>query len=222
MRIKSLFNTTKEYFKKNPLIAFFAGSIVLLFVLVFITFLFQEKPSGEENSQDSTVPTNAYPSISPKTEIITGPPEPTISQPAEDFEKAWQYSPFEERDLRGFKYDKSFGSNGTIIYTFTSENPKRPNIMVVKEMVTVMQRTLMFDMTMNDVIDPFGKPDYIAEGSRFWGNDAAMYIYFQRGLAYTANMNTKKVFEQMEFMPVVPNEFKKTYGEDVLGDLKKY
>ena len=78
----------------------------------------------------------------------------------------------------------------------------------------------MVHVSINDYNNFFGKPDYTAYGSQFWGPNTITYVYMERGAALTVNQNTNAVVEQLLFQPVDKNIFKQVYESDITGPLQ--
>ncbi len=205
------------FLKKNPILILAGIVVVCFFSLIFFSFL----SSSQQNSS-----TNPSPGPSETTHLsptVSSGKSPNDEPNDKDFEKKWQEIPFSKDDFQKINAQNEALSNGSIKYTYASENPQRPNVTIVKDNVAIAQRTLMFNYSLTNLTAYLGKPDYIASGSKFWGANAVIYIYFERGLAYTLNPQTQEVYEQFEFKPVPPDQFKQTYGDDIdmIGDLKK-
>ncbi len=175
-------------------------------------------PTGETNTQPEEGPTQAL------NKAAAPIPTEANTQPIDEFEDTWEtsaYLYFSEDYLKGVQFEKNVRADGSIAYTYASDNPKRPDMMIVKDGVVVFKRMLVLDMKVDNYITGMGKPDYIARGSVFYGPDAVTYIYFKTGVAFVANPKTNVVFEDLSFKPVPPSEFKQNYGEDLTGGLER-
>src|SRR5882724_4998534 len=214
-----------NFLKRNKLLLFAILFLLFFFCLLIMSFTLSSQ-TKQQTIPNPTPAGNNVPTIQNNTgSSITPSDEQTQSnrtnEPHKKFEEEWEAVPFSEEMMQGVSFEKKQLSDGSISYTFPSDNPNRPDMIIVKNSIEVFKRMVFFDLTLDGLLSSFGKPDYIADGSSFWGADTVTYFYFERGLAYTANAKTKVVVEQIIFQPVSPNQFKQSYPLDITGDLKK-
>ncbi len=213
-------NKIIAFLKKNKLVAI---SVTAFAVIAIVTLLLSQSGGQNRQEQKGVAPTTALeqnPSgpTNPPPSIESGQPD------AATFEKTWEESAsyvFSEDYLKGFAFEKKQLADGSTTYTYASDNPKRPDMLMVKNGEVILKRMIVVDMTVDNYVLGQGKPDYIARGSRFWGPEAVTYIYFKMGLAFVADPKTNTVFEDLSFKPVSPRDYKRVYGEDIIGELSK-
>ncbi len=206
---------TREFIKKYKFILL-AG-----FLLIFLLGVILLPAYPTQKKQQPLM--NPTPTIS--SQAATATPAQGPGQPdAGTFEKTWETSStfyFSEDLLKGVVYEKKELADGTIFYTYASANSKRPDMIAVKDGLVIFNRMVLRQMTMDNYVLAYGKPDYIARGSAFYGPDAVTYVYPTRGRAFVGNPQTNTAFEEMAFKPIPGSEFKREYGGDLIGELEK-
>ncbi len=145
--------------------------------------------------------------------------EEILATPTKIPESEKELHAIEPEDLEGLQITET-SSDGDTIYTSADIRPSRPNILKVRDGVTVFNRTVRpegFDEKITDYTDTYGAPEEMITGSRFYGPSAQIYIYASSGFAFVANPETQEVFEQYTFPPKSVTEYIKKYGEDILN-----
>lgn len=199
----------------NTLVTLVKTHKMFIFVIIlvpFVTFLFAlfYKPIWQAPRQSS----NTNTAISKPTPVKDG-----IEQ--EEKQLGWTPTLFTADDIKGTDAVKTTLPDGSIQYAIPSDNPNRPQIIIVKHGLLVLQRTPINDTTVTAFTAHYGDPEYTAKGSYFWGQNIVTYIYLSIGFAFVVNTNNSMVLEQMYFQPVSEALFKKTYGGDLIGNLQK-
>jgi hypothetical protein len=207
---------------------FIAPVLLLLFFffVVIFSFFLTPKRTTNNNSLSTVTPQavnqetiSAQPgetSLSPSTT-----PVPSSFLEPEELEHVWEPVAFSPDSLDGIQSTSKSLPDGSTAYMIPSDNATRPDMVQVKNGIMILQRQSISGETINDYENYLKEPDYIAQGSKYYGPDAVYYIYLNQGIAFIANQQTNEVYEQLTFQPVAANEFKQTYGDDIIGSLQK-
>ena len=205
-----------DFLKKNKLIIL--PTLCILVIVVIVLLFSQADKQAEKKAQ-------ALPTVT----VLSRAPVSTTPLPAEgpgqpvaaEFEQTWDPIYFSDDFMSGMPFEKKQLPNGSVTYTYASDNPTRPDMIMVKDGLAIFKRMIVLNVTTENYVRGQGKPDYIARGSVFWGPDAITYLYFKKGIAFVASPKTNMVFEQITFQPVSPRQYKQVYGEDLVGDLSR-
>jgi len=157
------------------------------------------------------------PQIVPPNNTTT--PQPSTFPPINhnhDFITEQDKSPV---DSRPGLQKKELLPDNTIVYTFTSPVANRPNIIITSGQNNILFRRTVTDpalpIKISDYTDSNGQPKFVFKGSNFYGIQAQTYIYAELGIAFIADPQTSKVFEQHTFTPMRVEEYVKKYGDDI-------
>ncbi len=202
---EGFFSNTINFLKKNKALVI-AAALIILFIYILIL-------SITRTSQGPQNPT----SPSPTRGVSSGGPVPTASTVVSIYEpeQTWQPTKFSEGNIQSVLIEKTQLSDGSTKYTYESENPQRPNEIIVKDGIVVYQRTLTPNKYIYNYTNTLGAPDYVFESSKFYGQGTMIYVYLNQGTAFVADDKTTIVKEQLLFRPTSFDEFKAKYGDDI-------
>ena len=186
--------------------------LLFMFLLIFYSSRTTQKQVGSNTNSTSQVNISTSPSPMPREGMESDERGMTM----------WTPQSFSESDLGNTHATTSTLPDGSLRYSYDSDTPNRPTIIIVKNGIKIFQRITMYNTSMGAPTVSGDTPEYIAHGSSFWGQNAVTYIYLSKGFAYVGDPSTNHVFEQIIFQPIGVNEFKQKYGDDIVGDLKKY
>lgn len=192
-----------EFIKKYKVIAIILIPLLLFFAMVISLFPEQK---NEKSSQSSII----------VTPITSPTPTPFVDFGEDsDFFEAEIDEPL-ENDPNFLKREPAKGalSDGTVVYTFASTNPARPNIIITQGKEIIFQRTvidLAYPVAISDYTDVDGSPDKLVQGPRFYGFDKMTNIYEKKGVAFIADPQTQQVLEQHLFTPMPADEYIKMH-----------
>lgn len=184
--------------------------LVIVPFCLFLFFLLASLFTPTARTQPEQTEPTAAPSIA--SDILTPIPG-LIENPDIDS----QHAPEENPETEPGFIKKVNRSDGLVEYSFTSPNPKRPNILIAtKELSPLFQRKLTQSSETPETItmykDGLGEPEKIINGSTFYGPEASIYIYGTFGLAFIANSQTGLVYEQQLFTPMSANAYLQRFG----------
>lgn len=197
-------------------------------VLLFLFFMFLLVFSYTKSSTQKTTtiaPASSTGSSSSSSQSEENPSQ-TSYQKTEGIEAdeikmhIWTGRSFDPSDLDGYNATQTTLPDGSIQYSYDSDNPNRPNIIIAKNGVNVFERTPFSNTSIADATDFFGKPEYVEYGSIFWGGNAVTYIYISRGVAFVLDPSTNQTLEEMIFEPGSMDLFKQ-YDTDMIGQPQK-
>jgi hypothetical protein len=159
-------------------------------------------PTTYRQNQQTSIPTSSFQTSTPQN----------LAADLEEIE-----SEENPQTLPGFQKLET-NKNGTITYYYASENPSRPSIKIANESNQIFySRTLTSQKLQLPTISLFkqtyGDPEQIVQGSRFYGQNTAIYIYGEMGMAFIGDTTTGYVFEQHLFSPMPPNEYMQRFGD---------
>jgi len=153
---------------------------------------------------------------SPVNEEVISPtitPVPEMGQDVdteenETYENLETYPDFQNKEVR---------DDGSTVYTFSSENPKRPNISIFAN-----DGSLIFSRELNSkdlplasisvAIDSLGQPEKIINGSKFYGQHVNIYIYSSSGVAFIGDPKTDEIFEEQHFSSMSIDSYLQRFG----------
>lgn len=224
--INNVFTQILSFLKKYGL--FIAPILLsLLFMLLLISSYTQSSYPKGGTSIDTPTPANQQGednSSNNSSSDISSPQSSSVQENPEGMQEdergmsLWTNQSFDENDMEGLNATKTVLADGSIQYTYNSDVPNRPNIIIVKNDINVFQRTPI--NASSDTPPANDQPDYVAQGSSFWGKNAVTYIYLSKGFAYVGDPPTQRVFEQMIFQPCSLDQFKQ-YDTDITGNIQK-
>jgi hypothetical protein len=217
------------FFQKYGLFIAPALLFLLFMTLLMVSYFSQQKKSQTAVSiptqtQSNTNNTNA-PSNTEGSNQISGVPVPSYSTSPipsstgmdpnndEPHLPVWTGATFSPDDF-GITINQTTFSNGETEYSYDSNTPNRPDIIVVKNGVNIFERTVMYNIPVDTSIST--SPDYIAKGSHYWGKNAETYIYLSKGLAQVIDTTNKQIVEEMVFEPESLQLFEQ-YDTDMIG-----
>lgn len=177
--------------------------VFLIMFLLFIFFAFTR--TAEIPTATNITPT---PNLS-EFQTIQPQVTPSVLEGLED----------NPENMPGFQ-GKQILANSNIVYALTSGNPGRPNITIVSP-----TGDMLFSRTLSTKDAPFagvslftetyGQPERLIKGSKFYGPEAAVYVYSSIGIAFISNPTTDETFEQQQFPPMNVDDYIKNYGSDI-------
>lgn len=113
--------------------------------------------------------------------------------------------------------------DGGARYSIASSLDARPNEIVLRNNRATFERTILLtdDLSFqypksSELIQQFGQPNKIIQGSSFYGYNVKTYIYPDLGLAFIAEEGSENVFEVQTFIPVSFDEYMQKYGGDIV------
>lgn len=165
-------------------------------------------PNPEVSEQANTIPIPTY-SLSPFPS--SNGMDPDNDEPNEP---VWSGASFSPSDFGNITFTQTTLSDGSTQYSYDSDTPNRPDIIIVKNGINVFQSTPMYNIPVDTSVG--APPDYIARGSQFWGDDAETYIYLSKGLADVIDTKNNQIVEEMIFEPGNLNQFEQ-YDTDMIG-----
>lgn len=230
MKIPNLTDITQ---KLSPIINFFkqyglfiAPVILFIAFMALLIFSFTHSSSqkantagralqGQQNNSSGGTSNGTSP-----TETNNQPSSTQVGgeglQESERDMPMWNAEQVPDSEFDGLNATKTILPDGSTQYSYYSDNPNRPNIIIVKGGIDVFQRTpVQADMDTTQIF-----PDYIAHGSKFWGANVITYIFLSKGFAYVGDPQTNKVVEQMIFQPSTIEQFMK-YDTDMSENPQK-
>jgi hypothetical protein len=177
--------------------------LLLLPIVVFLIFIISLLGSRTERSLQK----NIIPTITP---VQQGDLSQTISN--DEFKDADEGG--EPPELRSTFQNKEKRSDGSVLYTFSSGNPQRPNISIVTS-----TGNLLFSRdaeqplaSVSAIITSFGEPERVIKGSKFYGQQANIYIYASAGYAFVGDPNASAIFETHHFPKMSVDDYIKKFG----------
>ena len=189
--------------------------LLLLISFLFAVFLFGFLSTSEDISPQNTATPTAEPSIS----IIITPsssPQPSSEEdPGTDAHE--EVKPSSSRD--GLLSKESLPDDVTK-FTFSSAIPSRPDILFTKgvnEDILFQRSVISTPVLLSNYLQAYGQSNQIVTGSKFYGGDANLYFYPDKGLAFIANPKVDRVLELHTFMPMSFDEYKQKYGDDIVN-----
>jgi len=197
-----------------------------LFLLFMFLLIFSYESSPQKSPTNTSSPSQKIVSGTPSTlqKTVSASPTNTSGEGMQQDEKKdmiiWSNITLSDSDFADLNATKTTLPSGSTQYTYTSDNPDRPNIIILKDGVNIFQRTPFTDTTMSDNTNFYGQPDYVAKGSQFWGPQVMTYIYLSRGIALVGDSSKDQLFEQIIFQPGTIDQFKQ-YDTDMIGKPQK-
>lgn len=226
-KMQQFINKVIPFFKQYGI--FIAPLLLFLFFMFLLVFSYTRSPQKNPSNTASTVsqtPTNeasTFPSPEVSQETISSSPAPsgttTSGEGIQDSEKnltEWSGTGLSDSDFADLNPIKTTLSDGSIEYTYDSGVPNRPNLILLKNGVNVFQRTPFTDTTLSENTNYYGKPDYIAKGSQFWGANAVSDIYLEKGITLVGDTSKDQLYEQIIFQPTTIDQFKQE-DTDMIG-----
>lgn len=114
--------------------------------------------------------------------------------------------------------------NSSIKYFLKSTLYARPNEIVFKDGKASLERTILLNddpifkyPKSSELIQKFGSPKKVMQGSSFYGHNVKTYIYPDLGLAFIAEEGSENVFEIQTFVPLGFDGYMQKYGGDIVG-----
>lgn len=161
------------------------------------------------NSVDNSNPTDGTSNISPTPSSFNGFKD---SKP-EEFDTEDLINP---KKLKGLQKTENL-KDGNTLYTLSSSNPARPNIIIAKKNGDYALKRIIIPVkqSLSSFIKLYEKPKWIFNGSVFYGPDVQHYIYADLGFSLVANPKTDVVLEEYLFQPIKIDEYIKKYGDDI-------
>ncbi len=197
-----------NFIKGNKAIVI-AVALVILFIyilVVSITATSSQKNPRDPNSPDPT-----------RSSSSGGGPVPTASKDVSIYEPntVWQPTRFSESSIQNVLIEKTQLNDGSTKYKYQSEDPKRPNELIVKDNEVIYQRTVIKNKYIYNYTNTLGAPDFVFESSKYYGPSTMIYVYLKSGTAFVADDKTTIVKEQLSFKPTSFEQFRDKYGDDI-------
>lgn len=178
--------------------------VPLLFV--FLVLLLTFSPGGEQINPSLPAPTTTPTGALSKEDLAN------LNIPDSHLE------PVDPEELKGLQKTE-LQSDGTTMYTVSSTNPQRPDLIQAntdgypffKRLVTPPN----YPLSLTSFSKLYGSPKWIFTGSVFYGTNVRSYIYPELGVALIANPQTDQVLEQHIFPKTKVEEYIKKYGDDI-------
>ncbi|PJA91292.1 MAG: hypothetical protein CO135_01920 [Candidatus Levybacteria bacterium CG_4_9_14_3_um_filter_35_16] len=182
---ENFFNKIKNFITNHPWYTLTSFIVTLIIVLLSLGSSKQSQRPGEQTRPSPSV--MRFPTTIPIINQATNPYEDQIIEPFE------QRSDFQKKEL---------SIDGSMIYYFTSVNPNRPNITIVKGNDVLMERHVFeIEVNVSDYNNTYGKPERTLDNSTFYGTSFRVNIYGSRGLAFIEDKNNGNIVEQLTFRP---------------------
>ncbi|HWY79712.1 MAG TPA: hypothetical protein VNW29_05120 [Candidatus Sulfotelmatobacter sp.] len=201
---RQLFNNIIPFIRKYGI---FIAPLLLFFFFMFVLIFSFTRP--QQQPAIGTTTTNT-PSQSIVNSSSSNSPSKTQGEGLQDDEKKnmkmWSNIGLSDNDFAGLNATKISLPDGSIQYTYASDIPNRPNIIIVMNGLNIFQRTTFTNTPFNT--DYYGQPDYIAKGSQYWGTTAITYIYLSKGIALIGDTSTNQLLEQILFQHETIDQFK--------------
>lgn len=201
-----LINLQKQIvaFVKDKYLFIIAFVIFLSFIIIIIIF---NVSSQKNNSNTQTIPTKSpnqadiEQQIDERRPILGG--DTFDEQTAKD---SGIVMTFDENSEFLSHAKKEALSDGTLRYTFTSENPNRSDIFIIIDANIILARHAVVGKASDNYRKLLAQPhDTIAEPT-FYGQDTVTYLYAEGGTALIVNPKTNVVYEEFTFQPAVSLE----------------
>lgn len=223
-KIYILANNMLLFIKKYGI--FIAPACLFLFFMLLLILSYSESPhkSSFNISTPSPPPTttsSSTVSISPSqnANISSSPATSSESMNPDNDEPnlpVWSGASFLTSDFGNITFAQTTLPDGSTQYSYNSDTPNRPNIIVLKNNINIFQRTPMYNITVSTNTNP----EYIAQGSYFWGKNAETYIYLSKGVADVIDPAKNQIVEEMIFQPDNLAQFEQ-YDKDMIGAPQK-
>jgi uncharacterized membrane protein YdfJ with MMPL/SSD domain len=179
-------------------------------VLILVLIIIAPQPSRQDQDSDTKItPTIAKTNTRPSNQNNQGT-NPIAETSAEIIEE-------ENLDERPGLLNKKELNNNTTEYTFTSDKPNRPDLVIAEGNAAVLfERDVarnQYPTRVSDYTSAYGQPERIIEAPAFYGSTARTYIYAQNGIAFIANPQTQEVYEQHLFPEMTVEEYMQRYSK---------
>lgn len=230
-KLNQFIERLEPFFQKYGL--FIAPVLLFLFFMTLLVISYTSQPSKQQTAvsipsqtQTNTNNTSSNSGTSGQTKSVPVPsyslsPFPTSSGMDPDNDEpnlpVWTGATFSPDDF-GIDIQQTTLTNGETQYSYNSNTPNRPDIVIVKGGVNVFERTVMYNIPFDASVAT--SPDYISKGSLFWGNNAETYIYLSKGLADVIDTTNKQIVEEIIFEPNDLKQFQ-SYDTDMIGTPQK-
>ena len=202
-----------------------AAALLFLFFLFILAFSAFQSSKPSQTPQININPTTVQTQLNTSGRIPShAVPSPSEIEPKGEMQEderemvVWAPGTVATKDLNSFSPTRTSLPDGTMKYSYITNTPNRPNIIFIKNGINVYQRVAMHNTKFE--LDPDDIPDYIAQGSKFWGSNMVTYIFLSKGFAYVADTNKKLVLEEIIFQPTDIETFKQ-FNDDITGQIKK-
>lgn len=216
-----------NFFRKYGI---FIAPLFLFLLFMTLIILSYSQTSSTTKQSPSTSPAisqnkNSASIELQNTEVSSNPsvsPSGTNSgmQESEEGKLGWSPQPFSPQDLSGLNATQTTLPDGSTQYTYASDTPDRPILLIVQKGMYIFERRPFYNTTIQDATNFYGNPEYVAYGSRFWGNSAKTEIFLSQGIAFVVNPSTNQALEQITFQPGNLQQFKH-YNTDMIGTPQK-
>lgn len=176
---------------------------MVLFLIILSLFVFS--PQETSSPQEEPTPTLSPNETSSPTEIN---PDYDVLEGNESEESPESLPEFLKKEVL---------SNGNTVYSFSSENPSRPNIKILTpNNQQVFARTLNsteYELPSVSLFkETYGEPEQTIRGSNFYGPSAEIFVYASLGMAFIGNSKSDLVFEKHYFNPMTVEEYTRFFG----------
>lgn len=204
---------------------FIAPVVLFIFFMFLLIYSYTRSPQQPQNGspKPSQIVNQITNNVSNTPQISISPSSTQASGGMETDEKdtqVWSDASFDTSYFNNLNATQTTLSDGSIQYSYDSDVPNRPNIIILKNGINIYQRTPFTNTPLSDQINYYGRSDYIARGSQFWGTNAITYIYLTKGIALIGDPINDQLFEQMIFQPGSLSLFEQ-YDTDMIGQLQK-
>jgi hypothetical protein len=120
--------------------------------------------------------------------------------------------------------NKEASAEGTTRYTFDSNNPLRPDLIITQNNAVKFERVYIPEnpkdpgyLKISDLTQRYGQTKIVKKGSKLWGPHVSTFIYAEQGIAFLGNLFTGEVYELQQFEPTTADDYIKKYGDDITG-----
>lgn len=120
--------------------------------------------------------------------------------------------------------DKKVLDNRQTSYIIGEATTGRPDEIITVNNVAVFERiripadpTSLEYTTVAKLIEKFGPPDHVFEGSKYYGDSVAYYLYLSKGYAFVGHIHTGEIYEVQVFKKTTLDGYLEAYGEDLVN-----
>ena len=199
--------------KKTRILIIFLLCVIL--VLVLIRFL-----QSNQGSSSSPLPVILF---SPAPDSATNPINTTGSQIAQFQKTQINKTSTEEFIAKNPLAQKQISDDpATVKYSLSSNLIARPNEVLFRSNKAEFEKIVLLTDNVNFVypqasqlMQSFGQPEKIIQGSKFYGSNVSTYIYPNMGLAFIAEASSGNIFEIQTFTPISLDQYLRLYGQDI-------
>lgn len=198
--------TAKLFFKTYKWILLLLIPLFFFVSLIFLIYFSPTTPQQKTQITPSPTPYSFYPSLYP---TVPKSPEEESNTPGSEILTDLEKQP-------GF-IKKETITDGAIIYSFVSQNPTRPDLVI-----TTATQEPIFTRRLSSTNVPgatiavyqraYGEPDQVIKGSKIYGSNAATYVYSRVGLAFIADQLSGNVYEEHLFSRMSVTEYMRQFG----------